>query len=130
MSQANHPQQWLASGLLLGSMLSLAVLMAIPQPQADAVTYLGLGAGLLLAIASLVTFFSLQVQQALTRGALDGTQVEAAVRQGVEIAGLIVGGLFLRAFNGLTWLEVGYLAAALLFAEIALSLRKQSVMRS
>lgn len=123
-STTQQPSQWLASGLFLGSVLALSVLMFIPQPEADALTYLGLAAGLLLAITSFATFLNLQLRKRLAGGALEQSATTHAVRQGVELGVLVVGGAFLWAFTGMSWWEGGLLVAAVVFAEIALSFKK------
>lgn len=117
-------QPWLASGLLLGSIIVLYVLMLIPQSQADALTYSGLFAGLVLALGSLATFAGIQVRKAVKRRALTNPESTNATRQGLEIALLATSSLFLLGFNGLSWWEAGLLTAAMIFAEVALSLGK------
>ena len=124
MSTTQTTPQWLASGLFLGSVLTLSVLMFIPEPEADSLTYLGLAAGLVLAIASLLSFFGIQVRKHLAKGTLTHTAVRHSLRQGVEGAVLLVGGAFLWALTGLTWWEAGLLLATVIFAEIALTAKK------
>lgn len=130
MTSSPYPQAWLASGLLLGSAMTLFVLMQVPQPQADTLTYLALAAGLILAIASLLTFAGIQLRRAWYKGRLEITHYHSATRQGLEVAVLIVGGLLLWGFNGVSWWEAGLLAAAVVFAEIAWNTRKNLFTRS
>lgn len=127
----NRPssQSWLASGLLLGSILTFYVLMLIPQAQADALTYVGLYAGLVLAGASLATFAGIQLRRAIRRRSLNDLEVTSATRQGLEVALLLASSLFLLGFTGLSWWEVGLLAAAIIFAEVAISLGKNPFVR-
>lgn len=124
MSSTSASPQWLASGLFLGSVLSLSVLMFIPQPEADVLTYLGLGAGFVLAIASFLAFLGMQLRKRLHGGTLEHAAVTHSLRQGIEAAVLLVGGAFLWALTGLTWWEAGLLVATVVFAEIALTAKK------
>lgn len=125
--KSHASQSWLASGLLLGSIMVLYVLMLIPQSQADTLTYIGLFAGLLLTLASLASFVGLQARQIVKRRALTNQESTNATRQGLEIAILATSCLFLLGFNGLSWWEVGLLTAGIIFAEVALSLRKNPI---
>lgn len=126
---ATTSHSWLASGLLLGSILTLYVLMLIPQTQADSLTYVGLYAGLVLATASLATFAGLQLRRAIKRRPLTAPEVTSATRQGLESALLVTSSLFLLGFTGLGWWEAGLLTAAVIFAEVAISLGKNPFMK-
>lgn len=113
--------QWLASGLLLGSILVLWVLMGIPQPEADALTYLALGVGLLLSLSSFLTFLGLELRGARRTSGSVGSQFGSALRQAVELSLLVILGAGLWAIGSLGPWEGGLLAAAVVFAELALS---------
>ncbi|MBI2590138.1 hypothetical protein HYW32_03930 [Candidatus Berkelbacteria bacterium] len=118
---------WLASGVFLGALLVLSVLMFIPQAEADSLIYTALGAGFVLFFSSLITFLGIKLRQLGRRGQVNVKSEQNALRQGLESALLIVGGIMLWAFNGLTWWELGFLIATVAFAEIALVYRAKSV---
>ncbi|MBI4185754.1 hypothetical protein HY524_01755 [Candidatus Berkelbacteria bacterium] len=125
MSAHTGPQGWLASGLLFGSLMVLFVLTTIPQPQADPLAYLGLASGLLLSLAALATFTGIQVRRLIHRRPLDQAAYQHASRQGVEIAVVTVGSLYLRGLTGVSWWEVSLLAAAVSTGELALAMRRR-----
>lgn len=116
--------QWFASGLFLGSVLVLGIVMTTPQPRADSLTYIGLIAGLLLAISSFCAFLGLEIRRLLSKGKLSQPAAIQALRQGIEVAVLLVASAGLAAINSLGWWEGGLLAASIVFAELALSLRR------
>lgn len=124
MKTISTPQHWLASGLFLGSFVVLYVLMLVPQEQADALTNIGLFAGLVLVFASLATFIGIQIRRLFKKRKLTNPESTNAVRQGLEIALLVTSNIFLLGFNGLSWWELGLLIAAVIFAEVAFSLGK------
>ncbi|MBI4023233.1 hypothetical protein HY375_03665 [Candidatus Berkelbacteria bacterium] len=126
MQRARDKQRvysWLTSGFFLGAALVLAILTTTPEPQAELTDYVGVGAGLVLAVTSLGSVLGLEVRQWRDNG-FRGTHVGPAVRQALELASLVVGVLFLAGYSSLTWWSALLLAATLIFAELALSLQR------
>ena len=118
---------WTASGLLLGAFLSLWVLTSTPQSTADTMSYLAVAAGLILAIASLTTFLGLEFRQVRKHPERIPDATLASLRQGIESAVFLVGAAALWAVGSTSWWEIAFLAAALLFAELALSFKRREL---
>lgn len=116
--------QWFASGLFLGSVLVLGIIMTTPQERADSLTYIGLVAGLLLTISSFAAFLGLELRRLTHKGKLSQPAAIQSLRQGIELAVLVVASAGLAAIDSLGWWEGGLLVASVVFAELALTLRK------
>lgn len=123
--RASYP--WLASGLLLGSLLTLGILGGVPQQTADTLTYIGLAAGFLLAISSFLSFLGIEFRRLLAKRPLTPIQSQQVMRQAVEFAGLLIAGAALWVTSGLNWWEASLMVAAVVFAELALSSRQREM---
>ncbi|MGI6103100.1 MAG: hypothetical protein ACOYBJ_00530 [Patescibacteria group bacterium] len=127
MTTHGRVYSWTASGLFLGAFLVLWVITATPQPEADAMSYLALGAGLALALASFATFLGLEVRRVRQRPERLADATRAALRQGIECAIFVVGATGLWAVGSTSWVEIAFLGTALVFAELALSFKRREV---
>jgi len=116
---------WLASGVFLGSVLVLGVLMTTPQPSADRMAYLSVLSGLALAAGSFLGFLGVELRRLIGRRFPDRHGVAQAVRQGMEAALLFIAWALLRIYTSLNAWETVLLCTALVSAEIALSVRRQ-----
>ncbi len=118
---------WLASGLLLGSILVLWVLMTTPQSAADTIAYASVGSGFVLAAGSFFAFLGIELRRAAARRFPDSRGVSQAVRQGIELAVFLLVWALLRIYTNLNGWETALLCVAAVSAEVAVSLRRQPV---
>ncbi|MCA9388362.1 hypothetical protein KC644_01205 [Candidatus Berkelbacteria bacterium] len=116
----------LASGFLIGSSLLIGIITSTPQAQADNLIYIGLIAGFVLATASLLSFFGLAIRKSITGANLTSYQLANAIRQGLEVAVLLVVLASLWFLTGLSWWEVILLVLAMLFAELAIMFKRSN----
>ncbi len=126
MLKENNPYQMFASGLFFGSLLTLGILMTIPQEDADLMTYLGLIAGFSLMIISFFSFLGIAIRRIIFRKTPPQNFVKASIRQSVELM-LVAGGLLTLQLLGVLnlWGAI-LLIASIVFAEITISAKKYS----
>lgn len=116
---------WLASGIFLGAVLVLGVVMTTPQHSADKLSYIAVFSGLALIIGSFLAFLGIEFRRLVGRKLPSSDAATQAIRQGMEIALFLVGWSLLRIYTNVNAWEIGLLATALVSAEIALSLRRK-----
>ncbi|MEK7184059.1 MAG: hypothetical protein AAB701_00885 [Patescibacteria group bacterium] len=117
---------WLASGLLLGIVLVLGVVLTTPQTTADTLSHIALVLGIVLSLSSLFGFLGLEVRRLLFRQTLDNRGATQAIRQGTELALFLVGWVLLRMYTNLHIWETSLLCLAFVSAEIAMSSHRHS----
>lgn len=115
---------WLASGLFLGAVLVLGVVMTTTQHSADKLSYVAVFSGLILSIGSFLAFLGIELRRLIGRRLPSSTAATQAIRQGLEIALFLIGWALLRLYTNVNAWEVGLLGTALICAEIAFSLRR------
>lgn len=126
MSQEGNPYQMFASGLFFGSLLTLGILMTIPQEDADYMTYLGLASGITLIIVSFFSFMGIAIRR-LFRAKISQDTIKTAIRQSIEL--LIVGGIIfsLHMLEVLSWWGAILLIIATISIEFTLVAKKYTI---
>lgn len=126
MLKENNPYQMFASGLFFGSLLTLGILMTIPQEDADFMTYLGLAAGFSLMIVSFFSFLGIVIRRMIFKKTPPQNFVKPSIRQSIELM-LVLGGLLaLQLLEVLNLWGAILIIAAVVFAEITISAKKYS----
>lgn len=115
---------WLASGLFLGAVLVLGVVMTTSQHSADKLSYVAVFSGLTLSIGSFLAFLGIELRRLIGRRLPSSNAATQAIRQGLEIALFVIGWALLRLYTNVNAWEIGLLGTALICAEIAFSLRR------
>jgi len=115
---------WLASGLFLGAVLVLGVVMTTTQHSADKLSYVAVFSGLTLSIGSFLAFLGIELRRLIGRRLPSSNAATQAIRQGLEIALFVIGWALLRLYTNVNAWEIGLLGTALICAEIAFSLRR------
>jgi hypothetical protein len=118
---------WLASGLFLGAILVLGVIMTTSQQSADTLSYVAVVSGLTLSIGSFLAFIGIELRHLIGRKLPTRRSATQAIRQGIEIALFAIGWALLRIYTNLNTWETILLCTALISAEIAFSLRRNVV---
>lgn len=116
---------WLASGLFLGAVLVLGVIMTTPQQSADTLSYIAVLSGLTLSVGSFLAFLGVECRRLLARTLPSKRAAAQAIRQGMELALFLAGWSLLRIYTSVNAWETALLCTALLSAEIALSVRRE-----
>lgn len=123
MSREGSPYQMFASGLFFGSLLTLGILMTIPQEDADYMTYLGLAAGVTLMVVSFFSFAGIALRR-LFRIQVSQDTIKTAIRQSIELL-LLGAGLFtLHMLEVLSWWGGILLVVAMIFIEFLIMAKK------
>lgn len=117
---------WLASGLFLGAVLVLGVVMTTTQHSADKLSYVAIFSGLTLSIGSFLAFLGIELRRLIGRKLPSSNAATQAIRQGLEIALFVIGWALLRLYTNVNAWEIGLLGTALICAEIAFSLRRNA----
>lgn len=115
---------WLASGLFLGAILVLGVIMTTPQRSADTLSYVAVLSGLTLSVGSFLGFLGIESRRLIGRALPSKRAATQAIRQGMEVALFFTGWALLRIYTNVNAWETALLCIALLCAEIALSVRR------
>ena len=115
---------WLASGIFFGLILTIGVLAFIPVSEADLMCYLGLVSGILLIIASIFSFLGIEIRKLILKDNFNDQALNQSLRQGLEIAVLIIASGILWKLTGLNWWELSLMIAAVIFAELAFAFSK------
>lgn len=119
----------LASGFLVGSSLLVGVISSTSQPQADLLIYIGLIAGFVLSVTSLLGFFGIALRRMFLKSRLDPRHISTAIRQALEVAVLLLVLASLWFLTGLSWWEAVLLIMATIFAEMTIMFRRTNEAR-